>query len=72
MGEIELKPCPFCGGKVHLLFWDEDDQCDKVWESEDDANVSTYIQCHKCETYFTHSDGQPNDTKRWWNRRSKE
>lgn len=24
MSDVELKPCPFCGGEAHTKFWDEE------------------------------------------------
>ena len=42
MKEIELKPCPFCGGEVELL--DYTDQMYGFWDYK--------IKCKKCRTYM--------------------
>lgn len=43
MNEIELKNCPFCGGKKNYLHWD-------------DELFSYFIKCTKCFVAVVHLD----------------
>jgi Lar family restriction alleviation protein len=48
----ELKPCPFCGGKaVKIVYWDEEEQNEKVWEHgvKQDENHYYVIHCYDCD-----------------------
>lgn len=48
----KLKPCPFCGGKsVKIVYWDEEEQNEKVWEHgvKQDENHYYVIRCYDCD-----------------------
>lgn len=59
MAEIELKPCPFCGGSVRF---------DKAYSYFRDS----VIYCDDCDMVFTLDDCQASDDEicESWNRRS--
>ena len=63
MSEIELKPCPLCGGKVFLGIDYESSIEAITWRS----NVY-YIKCQSCGLIIYGSYGK-NDIVNRWNRR---
>ena len=73
MDEIKLKPCPFCGKKVGIYYWDSDEQNEKVWEECDEYNhdVFPFIMCCFCgmQTYL-HPSGK--ELIEAWNRMVKD
>ena len=52
---MELKPCPFCGKPVDMLWWDSEHGNEKRYEPCDEENgvVFPYIYCGECDTRFT-------------------
>lgn len=57
MSKIELKSCPFCGGKAHIDSW---------------VTVNKwYVYCEKCGT-IGHDATERKDAIDAWNRREKE
>ncbi len=55
MNEIELKPCPFCGGKNVCL--------------TEHAAVIVFVQCDDCCATFPHFDSKEEAIEAW-NRRA--
>lgn len=43
----ELKPCPFCGSNVDLMWWDHEHQNVKRWEPCDEewGAVFPFVHC---------------------------
>lgn len=61
MGEIKLKPCPFCGGKAEFAIGEE--------YREEQGGGGEWIECSSCgaETaYF----GTPERAAEAWNKRA--
>ena len=55
----KLKNCPFCGEKVSMYWWDDEEQNSKKWEECDDDIRPTFpvIECRNCD-YSIIFDGQ--------------
>ena len=53
----ELKPCPFCGGKIIAGISQDEDV-------EDDEKI-LMIECDKCEYAIEFFDGVENGVKTW-------
>ncbi len=53
----ELKPCPFCGGKV------------SEWECYDH---SWYVECQDCGVKVYQPEDSKDAVEIWWNRRVKD
>ena len=70
MRENELKPCPFCGGKANLVYYEDDSSIAFVDCEEELESVSpAFIHCYECDMdYFPDSD-IAKDVMRAWNRR---
>ncbi len=51
----ELKPCPFCGGKV------------SEWEDYDN---SWYVECNCCGVKVIQPTDTKDEVDKWWNRRA--
>ena len=67
----ELKPCPFCGGKVKLLSCDgiEDGIPFVISSEEEYDNNYCYVHCYECDTDFMHDSDNARDVIEAWNRR---
>lgn len=74
MKEIELKPCPFCGGKdITLEYWDSQEGNTKTWEECDDDNGATFpfAVCRECECQIIFSGCvRGKEVINAWNRRA--
>lgn len=71
----ELKPCPFCGGEVYLVFFDTDENVEKAFEEcdEDEGAVFPYISCNECDGNFVFAGlSYSRQVIEAWNRRLKE
>lgn len=71
--ENELKPCPFCGGGVDLMWWDSEHQNEKRWEpcDEDEGVVFPFVRCSECDGTFVFDTprGTGSAVTAAWNRR---
>mgnify|MGYP002521701163 CR=1 FL=1 len=70
MGNVELKPCPFCGGSAKVMHMDVGDHADgspwMVWAvwCDDDLNAE-YSHGHYIDNYETRDEAVEA-----WNRRA--
>ena len=70
---LKLRECPFCGGKVRLYWWDNEEQNSKTWEECDDDNGAVFpiVECHNCDCAITFSGlGYGKEVINVWNRRA--
>lgn len=58
--EVELKPCPFCGGKAELIRW-------SIWEG---SEITDFVQCTECTADGKHFHDEPDKAIAAWNRRT--
>lgn len=69
----KLKPCPFCGELVDMLYWDSEHENEKRYEPCDEENgvVFPYIYCGECDARFIFDTLNCNGTAAVaWNRRA--
>lgn len=76
MSEKKLKTCPFCGGSVDLMWWDNEHQNEKHWEpcDEDGGVVFPFVRCSECDGTFAFNTpyGTGSAVTNAWNRRRTE
>ncbi len=60
IGEIELKPCPFCGGKAVLRTW--------IYSFRGGTNY--VVQCNDCNATVPIWFETAEESVRQWNRRA--
>ena len=63
MGEIKLKPCPFCGGKAEFALGEE--------YREEYKQSNDWIECNSCGTETACFD-TPEEAAEAWNNRAGE
>ena len=72
MPNTELKPCPFCGGRVRIYWWDSDNNNAVCWEPCDDDEGANFpvVECHNCDsTVIFTGCGFGREVIEAWNRR---
>lgn len=71
--DIELKPCPFCGGEAKLMSAGDDGNpyCVEIIDETDEGYVKhTYIHCYGCDMDFYSDTNTPKEMIDWWDRRA--
>ena len=80
--EILLATCPFCGGQVRLMYFDNDgllvqlyyeEELDIIEKSEDEYgfkyNQYGFILCSNCDADFSKTNETLRELVEWWNTR---
>lgn len=69
---MELKPCPFCGSNVDLMWWDHEHQNVKRWEPCDEewGAVFPFVHCDGCDGNFDFAEPTGSKVAEAWNRRT--
>lgn len=72
MGEIKLKPCPFCGEKnVRLMSNEFDATFPYCVNSEEELDTKyCYVHCYGCDMDYMPDSDVARDVMKAWNKRA--